>query len=265
CAGQKFGCQVRGDGQPKGPEAYNVVGRATTRLDLLAKVTGGAHFVHDLDLPGMAHGRVVRPPNYGATLVSLDEKRVQQMPGVVRVVRDGSFLAVIAEREEQAVRAAEQLQKAATWDPGPPLPPQETLFEHVRSQPDQATLVVDGTPVDDPIPPVNTPAGAAHTLSATYYRPYHMHASLGPSAAMAQFVDGKLTVWTHSQGVYPLRADLARVLRMSEDDIHALHVDGPGCYGHNGADDAALDAALLARALPGRPVSLKWKRADEHT
>ncbi len=124
--------------------------------------------------------------------------------------------------------------------------------------------MVDGTPVDDPIPPIEAPAGAAQTLTATYHRPYHMHASLGPSAAVAQWIDGKLTVWTHNQGVYPLRKDLAPVLGIPEDDIRAIHMDGPGCFGHNGADDAALDAALLARALPGRPVSVKWMRADEN-
>ncbi|MBW1799336.1 MAG: xanthine dehydrogenase family protein molybdopterin-binding subunit [Deltaproteobacteria bacterium] len=118
--------------------------------------------------------------------------------------------------------------------------------------------------MDDPIPAIEAPSGAAHTLTATYCRPYHMHASLGPSAAVAQLIDGRLTVWTHGQGVYLLRASLARVLGMKEDDIRAIHMEGPGCYGNNGADDAALDAALLARALPGRPVSLKWMRADEN-
>jgi CO/xanthine dehydrogenase Mo-binding subunit len=180
-------------------------------------------------------------------------------------VRDGSFLAVIAEREEQAVRASEALRNSATWETDLDIPTSETLFDHLRNQPDQAFLVVDGKPVDDPIPPIEAPAEAVQTLVAAYYRPYHMHASLGPSAAVAQWIDGKLTVWTHSQGVYPLRSALAQVLGMSEDDIRAIHMDGPGCYGHNGADDAALDAALLARAVPGRPVSLKWMRADEHT
>jgi CO/xanthine dehydrogenase Mo-binding subunit len=186
------------------------------------------------------------------------------MPGVNQVVRDGSFLGVIAEREEQAVQAMKALRETATWESEGRLPPQETLFDYLLSQPDQAFLVVDGTPVDEPIPPIQAPVGAAQTLSATYCRPYHAHASLGPSAAVAQLVDGKLTVWTHSQGVCPLRAALAQVLAMPEDNIQAVHVDGPGCYGHNGADDAALDAALLARAAPGRPVSLKWKRADEN-
>jgi nicotinate dehydrogenase subunit B len=264
-AGQRFGSQVTGDSQPKRPEAYRVVGQHTRRLDLLAKVTGSHHFVHDLDLPGMVHGRIVRPPQDGARLRSLDEAAVSQMPGVLRMVRDGSFLGVVAEREEQAVWAMEALQKVASWEPGPPLPDQQALFEHMLNQPDQAFLVVNGTPTDDPIPPVEAPAEAVHTLTATYYRPYHMHASLGPSAAVAHMVDGKLTVWTHTQGVYPLRAGLAQALRMPVDDIRAIHVDGPGCYGHNGADDAAMDAALLACAVPGRPVSLKWTRRDEHT
>jgi nicotinate dehydrogenase subunit B len=264
-AGQLFGARVTGAAQPKGPEAYRIVGRPAKRLDLLAKVTGTACFVHDLDLPDMVHGRVVRPPAYRASLVTVDEGAVAQRPGVVRVVRDGSFLAVIAQREEQAVEAMEALRKTATWETDTALPSHETLFDHLLAQPDQAFLVVDGSPVEGPIPPIGVPAEAEQTLAATYYRPYHMHASLGPSAAVAQWVDGKLTVWTHSQGVYGLRAALAQVLSMPEEDIRAIHLDGPGCYGHNGADDAALDAALLARAVPGRPVSLKWTRTDEHT
>jgi nicotinate dehydrogenase subunit B len=263
--GKRFGCRVSGVGRPKGPQAYRIVGRPAERLDLLAKVTGTARFVQDLDLPGMVHGRVVRPPNYGARLISADEGLVYQMPGVMRVVRDGSFLGVIAEREEQAIRAMEALQKTAAWEGDKVLPSQETLYDHLLSQPDQAFLILDGRPVDGPIPPIEAPAEATQTLAVTYYRPYHMHASLGPSAAVAQLLDGKLTVWTHSQGVYPLRAALAHVLGMPEDEVRAIHMDGPGCYGHNGADDAALDAALLAQAVPGRPVSLKWTRSDEHT
>jgi nicotinate dehydrogenase subunit B len=262
--GKKFGGWVGGKARPKQPDSYQIVGRPAERLDLLAKVTGDACFVHDLELPDMVHGRVVRPPSFRARLVSVDKEVVHRLPGVLQVVRDGSFLAVIAEREEQAVRAMEVLQKSTTWETDLDLPTSEALFDHLLSQPDQAFLVVDGKPVDDPIPPIKAPAEAVQTLAATYFRPYQMHASLGPSAAVAQLRDGKLTVWTHSQGVYPLRAALAHVLGMSVGDIRAIHMDGPGCYGHNGADDAALDAALLARAVPGRPVSLKWMRSDEH-
>jgi CO/xanthine dehydrogenase Mo-binding subunit/aerobic-type carbon monoxide dehydrogenase small subunit (CoxS/CutS family) len=262
--GKRFGCQVRGVGSPKRPEAYRIAGRYKGRLDLLTKVTGGAWFIHDLDLSGMVHGRIIRPPGYGARLVSVEEGAVSQVPGIIQVVRDGSFLAVLAEREEQAVQGMEMLRKTAAWEPGKALPTQESLFDHLLSRPDQAFLVVDGTPVERPIPPIEAPEGAAKTLTATYHRPYHMHASLGPSAAVAQWNNGKLTVWTHNQGVYPLRADLAQVLGIPEEAIRAIHMDGPGCFGHNGADDAALDAALLARALPGRPVSVKWMRSDEN-
>ena len=263
--GKHLGSQVGERSQPKEPAKYSLVGRPTKRLDLLDKVTGHPHFVHDMDLDGMVHGRVIRPPNYGSRLVSLDEDAAYRVPGVTQVVRDGSFVGVIAEREEQAVRAVEELSKSATWEPGVLLPSQEALFDHMLSQPEQAFLVVSGTTVNDPIPPIEVPAEAAQTLTATYYRPYHMHASLGPSAAVALQAKEILTVWTHSQGVYPLRTALAQVLEMPEEAIHAIHVDGAGCYGHNGADDAALDAALLARAVPGRPVSLKWTRADENT
>ncbi len=263
--GKKFNSKVMGIGFLKSPEKYQIVGQSIYRLDLLDKVTGQARFVQDLDLPEMVHGRVVRPPNYGAKLVSNKEEAVISMPGVLKVVRDGSFLAVIAEREEQAVQAAESLRKTAVWKTEATQPTHETLFDHMLNQPDQAFLVVDGTPGDDPIPPIEAPAEAAHTLKATFYRPYHMHASLGPSAAVAHLIDGRLTVWSHTQGAYPLRSALAQVLKMEKSDIHVIHMDGPGCYGHNGADDAALDAALLAMALPGRPVSLKWMRTDENT
>lgn len=262
--GQKLNRRLSGNIRPKRPEAYNIVGRPTGRLDLMTKVTGGAIFVHDLDLPDMVHGRIVRPPNYSARLETVDTDAVSRMPGVLKVVRNGSFLGIIAIREEQAVRAMEALQKAATWKAGPGLPNQDALFDYMLDQPDQAFLIDDTGAADDSPPPIQAPENAAKTLSATYYRPYHSHASLGPSAAVAQWIDDELTVWSHNQGSYPLRKALAQALKKSETEIRVIHVDGPGCYGHNGADDAALDAALLAGALPGRPVLLKWTRADEN-
>jgi CO/xanthine dehydrogenase Mo-binding subunit len=266
--GQRFGRPVTGRVQPKKASDHRLVGQVTTRLDLPAKVTGAPSFVHDLDLPGMVHGRIVRPPSYQARLVSVDEQAVAQMPGVIRVVRDGSFLGVIAEREEQAIWAREALQASALWrdesaDAGR-LPSAETLYTHLLNQPTQSHLVVDGALTADPIPLIVAPADAARTLNAAYYRPYVMHASLGPSAAVAQWMDDKLTVWSHTQGAFLLRGAIAQVLGMEPADVRVIHAEGSGCYGHNGADDAGLDAALLARALPGRPVSLKWMRADEH-
>lgn len=263
--GKKFDRKVAGLGDLRSPETYNIVSHSVKRLDILDKVTGRACFVSDLDLPEMVHGRVVRPPNDIARLMTVDLEAVERRSGIIKVVQDGSFLGVIAEREEQAVEAARILGESATWESDIDLPTHETLPEYMMNQPDQAFLVIDGTPVDDPIPPIAAPSDAAHTLSATYSRPYHMHASLGPSAAVAQLIGGKLTVWSHAQGVYSLRRELSRVLDMAVDDIHAIHQDGPGSFGQNGANDVALDAALLARSLPERPVSVKWSRRDEHT
>ena len=270
--GKKFECKVAGNAPLKSPLDYQVVGQPEKRLDLQAKVTGAPAFLHDLTLPGMVYARVVRPPeqfpqiqpNY---LVFVPEE-VEEFPGVLKVVRDGNFLGVIAEREEEAVRAWEYLMGNTIWATIPKISIQQLdhtkLQGHLQSQPAQSFLIVDGTAVTDPIPEKFTPPNAAQTLRATYFRPFHMHASLGPSSGVALMEGGKLTVWTHAQGVYPVRAVIAHALEMAEADVHVIHREGPGCYGQNGADDAAFDAALLARAFPGRPVSLKWMRADEH-
>jgi CO/xanthine dehydrogenase Mo-binding subunit len=173
-------------------------------------------------------------------------------------------LGVIAEREEQAIKAAHALHDSAVWEGDGSFPPQGKLYQHMMESPDEAFLVVNGTAGDDPIPSIEIPLDAKHTLSATYKRPYHMHASLGPSAAVAQMQEGKMNLWVHSQGVFPQRSAISNVLGMPEDDLRLQFVEGAGCYGQNGADDAALDAALLAQAIHGRPVMLKWERADEH-
>lgn len=263
--GRSFGRQVTGSTQPKPAERYTLLGRSNQRLDAAAKVSGRTTYVHDLDLPGMVHGRVLRPPNPNSQLVSVSEQMMDDMPGLLKIVRDGSFLAVICEHEHQAVEALECLRQASQWnDPGQLLD-QEKLYEVLLSQPGQSYLVKNGTPVEGDIPPINTPTSAEETLKATYFRPFQMHASLGPSAAVAHMDAGKLTLWVHSQGVYPIREAIAHVLGMKIDDIRVIHMEGAGCYGHNGADDAALDAALLAQAYPGRPVSLQWTRSDEHT
>lgn len=262
--GKKFECNVMEIGKLKNPEDYKIVGQAINRLDIMSKVTGESFFIQDMELEGMVHARIIRPPDYESRLVSLPEDIVDQIQGVIKVVRDGSFLGVIAEREEQAVEAAKLIKKNAIWKTGAGLPSQSTLFEDLKKQPSQPFLIVKGRTVEDPVPPIEIPENAFSTLSATYYRPYQMHASLGPSASVAYIADDKLTVWSHSQGPFFLRSAIAHVLGMNNDDVRVIHVDGPGCYGHNGADDAAMDAALLARAIPGRPVSLKWMRDDEN-
>jgi nicotinate dehydrogenase subunit B len=239
---------------PKPPAQHKIVGKPIARLDIPAKVTGGAAFVQDIRLPGMLHGRVVRPPRYGAKLESFDEAKIKAMPGVVVVVRDGSFLGVVAAREEQAIMARAALAASAKWHDGPQLPDPAHLYEQLIAMPSEVKVIAEKqAPMPD----------GAKVVEATYHRPYQAHAAIGPSCALAEFKDGKLTVWTHSQGVFPLRGTLARALGMPAAAIRCIHAEGAGCYGHNGADDVAFDAVLLARATDGRPVRLQWMRDDE--
>ncbi|HEY7664066.1 MAG TPA: molybdopterin cofactor-binding domain-containing protein [Xanthobacteraceae bacterium] len=239
---------------PKLPASHQLVGKSIPRFDIPAKVTGDAAFVQDLRLPGMLHGRVVRPPRYGSKLDSVDAAAVKAMPGVLAVVRDGSFLGVVAEREEQAIKAREALRKSARWTPGPELPDPARIFDVIKSLPSEDTTIgVKQGPAPE----------GARRFEAVYTKPYMSHGSIGPSCAVAEFKDGKLTVWTHSQGVFPLRAELVKMLKMRPADVRCVHLEGSGCYGHNGADDVAADAALLARGTPGRPVRLQWMRDDE--
>ena len=240
---------------PKPASQHTVIGTPAPRRDLPAKVSGAPVYVHDLDLPGMLHGRIARPPSYDARLVELDEAQVRSLSGVVSLVRDGSFVGVVAEREEQALRALARVKRMARWEEKTVLP--ETT--------DPRFLLQEATE-DEVISEKRDAAAAARgakTLEAEYTRPYIAHAALGPSCAVARFENGRYTVWTHSQGIYPLRNDLAGVLGVDKERIAVIHMDGAGCYGHNGADDAALDAVLLARAVPGRPVRVQWTREDE--
>ena len=264
-AGRPFGRQVTGAVQPKSAEEYNLLGRSNPRLDAAAKVSGMTTYIHDLDLPGMVHGRVLRSSDQSAVLASFDQTMVESLPGLLKVIHDGSFLGVICEQEYQAVSALEHLEKAASWEYRAQLPDKDQIIADLLNQPSLSYRVIEGTPVEGSIPPIERPTGAEQTLESTYYRPFQMHSSLGPSAAVAHMSDGELTLWVHSQGVYPIRRAIAHVLGMNVDQVRVIHVESAGCYGHNGADDAALDAALLAKAYPGRPISLKWTRENEHT
>ena len=239
----------------KQPGSYRLIGKPVARVDIPAKVTGAIAYVQDLRLPGMVHARVVRPPSYGARLRSIDVSAAERMPGVLKVVRDGQFLAVVAEREFQAVQAMDGLAMASLWDESKALPDPARLYDWLRSAPAR----------DDVIHAVGSSAESGGPwLEAVYYRPYQLHGSIGPSCAVAVAEAGGLTVWTHSQGVYPLRAALAELLGLAPDKVRCIHMEGSGCYGHNGADDVAADAALVAMALPGRPVRLQWMRDQEH-
>ncbi|MFI5610799.1 molybdopterin cofactor-binding domain-containing protein [Amycolatopsis sp. NPDC051903] len=236
---------------PKPESAYRVVGTSVPRLDLPDKLAGRPRFVHDLSLDGLSYGRIVRPPSRGATLRSVDTGPVLAVPGVLTVVRDGDFLGVVAEREEVALRAADVLRRAAEWDRRPTLPDEHDLPAFLTSAPAETTVLAErGSPV-------------AGSVVASYHRPYLAHGSMGPSSATALAAGGRLEVWSHSQGVYVLRRELARALGLEPADIVVRHAEGAGCYGHNGADDVALDAALLALTTPGRPVQVVWSRPDE--
>ncbi|HXV09476.1 MAG TPA: molybdopterin cofactor-binding domain-containing protein [Burkholderiales bacterium] len=249
--------EATGDVPPKPAGQHSVIGAAIPRRDIPAKVSGAPSYVHDLDLPGMLHGRIARPPSYGAKLAALDEADVRAMPGVVAVVRDGSFVGVVAQREDQAIRALNRIKRIARWEERGGLP----------ESTDPRFLLKETTEDEVISEKSDQPAAArkAKTLEAEYTRPYIAHATIGPSCAVAICDDGRYTIWTHSQGVYPLRHDLSKVLKVEPERITIIHSDGAGCYGHNGADDAALDAALLARAVPGQPVRVQWMREDEFT
>jgi CO/xanthine dehydrogenase Mo-binding subunit len=242
--------------RPKAAADYTLIGRSLARRDLPPKFTGGAAYLQDLRLPGMVHARVGRPPVPRAELVSLDAAALRAMPGVIEVVRDGSFVAVVCEREEEAINALVALRELAVWN-RPELPP--TLAD-TFDRPDPELQSQDSVVYEKTAP--GTPIAVRH-IEARYTRAFQLHASIGPSCAVAYDVNGKLTVWTHSQGVFALRGDIARALGVAPANVVCIHMEGAGCYGHNGADDAAFDAALLARAIPGRPVRVQWMRDDE--
>ena len=238
------------------PAEHKVMGQSVPRVDIPAKVTGLQAYVHDLRLPGMVHGRVVRPPSYGATLTGVDVAAIETLPGVRKVVRDGNFLAVTADREFRAIKAMEALTAAARWDERDTMPEQAGLYAWLKQQPGRTIPIRDekATP----------PAAAVKTLEAEYLRPYQMHAAIGPSCGVALYKDDVLTVWSHAQGMFPLRQAVAQLLRLPETRVRCIHMEGSGCYGHNGADDAAVDAAYLAFNDPGTPVRVQWMRQQEH-
>jgi len=238
------------------PAEHKIIGQSVPRVDIPAKVTGAPAYVHDLRLPGMVHGRVVRPPGYGAKLASVDTTAVEKLPGVRKVVRDGNFLAVTADREFRAVKAMEALASAARWDERDTMPEQAGLYPWLKQQPGRTI------PIKDEKAPA--PAAAVKTLEAEYLRPYQMHASIGPSCAVALYKDDLLTVWSHAQGMFPLRQAVSQLLKLPQEKVRCIHMEGAGCYGHNGADDAAADAAYLAFNDPGTPVRVQWMRHQEH-
>jgi len=249
-----FDREASGQAVPKAATAHRLVGTAVERFDIPDKIYGRARFVQDMALPGMRYGRVLRPAAPGARLQSLDDSAACALHGVT-VVRDGSFVGVVAEREEIALKAIALLRKGAVWSAGAALPPTEGLHDWMRTQPLDTKVIEDKRAA--------APARVVRDVSLRYTKPYLAHASIGTSCAIAQWQGDKLAVWSHSQGIYNLRADLGIVFSLPLADITVEHVEGAGCYGHNGADDVALDAALLARAAGGAPVQVVWSREEE--
>jgi nicotinate dehydrogenase subunit B len=240
---------------PKSTEQRAIAGHSVQRLDIPDKIFGRPRFIHDLALPGLLHGRVLRAAFLHATLVDLNEEAARKVEGLMAIVRDGSFAGVVCEAEAGAEAALAALRKGATWASGEALPDEDDFAGWSKSQPAETAVIASKKAA--------SPPAIARTVKQQYTRPYIAHGSIAPSCAMAQWDGESVKVWTHSQGVYLLRSDLVQVLKLPADRITVEHVESSGCYGHNGADDVALDAVLLAKAANGRPVRVQWSRIDE--
>jgi nicotinate dehydrogenase subunit B len=246
--------KATGAGQRKAVAEFKHIGDSTERLDLPDKVFGKAAFIHDMQIPGMVHARVVRQPNRGATIDKIDEKAIARAAkGKVEFVRTGNFLAIVGGDETSVDLAAAAAVNAVTWH----------NVEVPTAQQAEASWLLQQPWIDRPFgAPAGEPQGRQR-FEATYSRGYLAHASISPSCGLAEYKDGHLTVWTHCQGVFPLRGSLAKALGINAAKITVHHVQGSGCYGHNGADDAAADAAIIAMQMPGKPVRVRWRREEE--
>jgi CO/xanthine dehydrogenase Mo-binding subunit len=259
--------ECAGTARPKGTSQRRLLGRARpARMDLADKVFGQARFIHDLRLPAMLHGRVLRPPTLDATLAHWPADEVAALPADVRCWADGRFVAIVAASERDVDAAASRLAGRITWQAGEPLPDAHDLDGFLQSAPHQTTVVAER---GEPLALGDWPADGLHHR-AVYLKPYLAHASIGTSCAVARWDGRRLEVWTHSQGIHNLRDDLVKALAgeavpVARDDIVVHHVEGSGCYGHNGADDVAFDAVLMALRCTGQPVRVLWSRADELT
>jgi nicotinate dehydrogenase subunit B len=253
--GNSFGTEVTGKIKPKNPSTYTVVGKPVPRVDIPAKATGEHIYVQNFRLPGMFHGRIVRPPAVGAKLVSVDESSIRDVPGLVKVVVKGNFVGVVCEREEQAIRAAREIR--VTWQDPKALPAMSELYEALRKIPSTDKSAANLGDVDVAL------AGSAKTFKANYHWPYQLHASIGPSCGVADVKGDSATIWSGTQGAHQLRPTIAQLLGIAAANVRVIFTEASGCYGHNGADDAAADAAILSQAV-GRPVRVQWMRYDEH-
>jgi len=266
-AGVSLDVEVSGAVSPKHHSQYSLVGSSARRLDLRGKITGSkdgqAVFLHDIELPGMLHGRMVRPPSFHARLISVDTAVALGLSGVLEVVHENSFLGVIAEREETAIKAAQLLASTCTWREQECLPDEGALANYLFDQASEDE-VLSGAGLEYENPKSIQPKSAkTFELTSLYTRPYLSHASIGPSCGIACWTDESLEVWSHSQSIYALRDEIAKILELPKNFVVAHHADGSGCYGHNGADDVTFDAAVLAGCVRGKPVRVQWMRDEE--
>src|SRR5262245_24207367 len=253
--GEKFNLTLNTRSKRKNPSEWTVLGTPVPRVEIPAMATGAFEYVHNVRVPGMLYGQVVRPPAYGATLMSVDENSVKDIPGLVKVVVKKNFVGVVAEKPWQAMQAANKLK--ASWTAGTGLPKQSEIHDYLRSKkPARDTYVVNSKDVDEKL------AQAAKVVKATYLYPYQMHGSFGTSCAVADVQSAKATVYSASQAVYPLRGTLAMLLETSQENVHVIFKMASGCYGVNGADTVSYDAALLSQAV-GKPVRVQLTRKDE--
>jgi CO/xanthine dehydrogenase Mo-binding subunit len=252
--GRKFNLPLNAGVKRKVAREWTIMGNPVKRLDMPEMVTGRFEYAHNVRVPGMVHGRVVRPPTVGATVVSVDESSVSGMPGLVKVVVKKDFVGVVCEKQWQAVQAANRLK--VNWKAGAALPPQAGFYDHMRKAPSRDAMLVDSKDVDA------TLASAAQVVRSTYLHPYHMHGSIGASCAVADVKADNATIWSPTQGVYPQRDSCAMVLGMKPQQVKVIYSRGSGCYGINGADTVSYDAALMSQAV-GRPVRVQLSRKDE--
>jgi CO/xanthine dehydrogenase Mo-binding subunit len=253
--GKKFNLAVDDKAKRRDPREWTILGTAVPRLDAAALATARFEFVHNVKVPGMLHGRVVRPPEIGATLMGVDESSVSSLPGFVKVVTKKNFVGVVAEKPWQAVQAAAKLK--VTWSRGAGLPDQRTFYDYLRNQkPTRDTFVVNAGDVDDAL------KKSAQIVRATYTHPYQAHGSLGSSCAVADVKSDKATIWSPTQSAYPQRNTVAMLLGLRPESVRIVFAMGSGCYGLNGADTVSYDAALLSQAV-GRPVRVQLMRKDE--
>jgi len=255
--GTALSLKIDNNAPMKDPRTYKIVGKSVTRLDIPEKATGRFSYMHDFRVAGMLHGRVVRPLAIGARLESVDVSSVNGVPGLIKVVREGNFLGVVATNEWGAIQAARKLK--ATWSKWEELPERTRLWQHVRTTKIESDAVTAN--VGDAAKALND---VPKRIAATYDFAIQTHGSIGPSCSVVEINDGRLTCWSASQATHRLKRQLAAMMNLPLDNVRCLYIEGSGCYGRNGHEDAAGDAAILSRAVGGRPVRVQWMRADEH-